>query len=82
MPQHSDRADIAGPPSPCINVCSLDAAGYCAGCLRTLDEIARWSTMGTQAQWQVIASLQERRKQRASVEAERAGGAGAESGST
>ncbi|HET9395665.1 MAG TPA: DUF1289 domain-containing protein [Nitrospiraceae bacterium] len=82
MPQDSDRADIAGPPSPCINVCSLDPAGYCMGCLRTLDEIARWSTMGAQAQWQVIASLQERRKQRASVETERAGGAGAESGST
>jgi len=30
-------------PSPCIDVCRIDAAsGLCAGCLRTLDEIATW----------------------------------------
>lgn len=35
-----------GLPSPCINVCRMDpATGWCAGCLRTLDEIARWSTL-------------------------------------
>ena len=29
--------------SPCIKVCSMDAAtGLCVGCLRTLDEIAGW----------------------------------------
>ncbi len=32
--------------SPCIGVCHLDAAGYCEGCLRTGDEIARWLAMG------------------------------------
>jgi uncharacterized protein len=32
--------------SPCINVCRIDeATGWCAGCLRTLDEIAWWSSM-------------------------------------
>ena len=32
--------------TPCIKVCTLDAAaGRCLGCGRTLDEIARWSTM-------------------------------------
>jgi hypothetical protein len=31
-------------PSPCVNVCRMnDATGLCAGCLRTLDEIACWS---------------------------------------
>jgi uncharacterized protein len=31
-------------PSPCISVCRMDAAaGWCEGCLRTLDEIAAWS---------------------------------------
>jgi hypothetical protein len=30
--------------SPCIKVCVI-ASGICAGCGRTLDEIARWSTM-------------------------------------
>ena len=33
-------------PSPCVSVCRMDAAsGLCQGCLRTLDEIAAWSTM-------------------------------------
>lgn len=32
--------------SPCIGICSVDARGLCEGCLRTLDEIARWSAMG------------------------------------
>ena len=32
--------------SPCIKVCTMDArAGICAGCGRTLDEIARWGQM-------------------------------------
>jgi len=42
------RAAAAGepPPSPCVSVCRMDAAtGLCEGCLRTLDEIAAWSTM-------------------------------------
>jgi len=33
-------------PSPCVSVCRMDAAtGLCEGCLRTLDEIAAWSTL-------------------------------------
>lgn len=33
-------------PSPCVSVCQMDAAiGLCAGCLRSLDEIAIWSTL-------------------------------------
>lgn len=31
--------------SPCIGVCTVDDDGICMGCERTLDEIARWSTM-------------------------------------
>ena len=33
------------PPSPCINVCRLDARGLCVGCLRSGEEIARWLAM-------------------------------------
>lgn len=33
-------------PSPCRDQCALDATrGHCTGCLRTLDEIMRWSRM-------------------------------------
>jgi predicted Fe-S protein YdhL (DUF1289 family) len=41
-----DQQDAVAPvPSPCINVCRMDeASGWCEGCLRTIDEIACWST--------------------------------------
>lgn len=32
--------------SPCVGICTMRDDGLCAGCLRTLDEIARWGTMG------------------------------------
>ena len=33
-------------PSPCINVCRMDATtGWCEGCLRTIDEIVAWGSM-------------------------------------
>ena len=36
--------------SPCISVCVMDpATGLCCGCLRTLDEIARWSAIDDDA---------------------------------
>jgi uncharacterized protein len=50
------------PPSPCINVCSLGAHGFCVGCLRTGEEIARWMAMSAAEQWQLLAQLAERRK--------------------
>jgi predicted Fe-S protein YdhL (DUF1289 family) len=33
------------PLTPCIGICRLDERGYCVGCRRNLDEIARWGTM-------------------------------------
>jgi predicted Fe-S protein YdhL (DUF1289 family) len=46
-------------PSPCISVCRIDdASGLCIGCLRTLDEIAAWSTLDDaqkRAVWEAIA---------------------------
>ena len=33
-------------PSPCVGVCRMQGlTGWCAGCLRTIDEIAIWSQM-------------------------------------
>lgn len=50
--------------SPCQNVCQMDAAtGLCGGCLRTLQEIATWGSMGTEgrrAVWDRIAQRAER----------------------
>ena len=48
-----------GIPSPCISVCRMDSERvYCEGCLRTLDELRRWSTSGDvekKAIWALIA---------------------------
>jgi len=55
----------AAPASPCMNVCVLDASRTCIGCLRTLDEIARWGRMSAAEQWQVIARLERVRQQNA-----------------
>lgn len=38
----------AAPPAiltPCIGICDLGADGYCEGCHRTGNEIARWVAM-------------------------------------
>jgi predicted Fe-S protein YdhL (DUF1289 family) len=49
-------------PSPCTSVCAIDAAtGYCVGCLRTLGEIASWSTLDDEAKRAVWAELGARR---------------------
>jgi monothiol glutaredoxin len=49
------------PNSPCIKVCTL-VGDRCSGCLRTLDEIAAWSSMGAEAQWALVKALENRRK--------------------
>ena len=49
-------------PSPCISVCRMDdASGLCSGCLRTLDEIAGWSTFDEPAKRAVWRRLAARR---------------------
>ena len=45
------------PPSPCLNICTLDDNDVCTGCLRTLDEIASWGSLSGEAQWRIVAAL-------------------------
>jgi predicted Fe-S protein YdhL (DUF1289 family) len=57
------RVEDAEVASPCVNVCRMDAAsGYCEGCRRTLEEIARWSAYGPAEKRAVLARLPARRK--------------------
>ena len=50
-------------PSPCIDICRMDAAsGLCEGCLRTIDEIAAWSQLGDAAKSEIWAALALRRE--------------------
>ena len=47
--------------SPCVKVCVMDAERrYCAGCLRTLEEIARWGEMTAAERAMVMANLSAR----------------------
>jgi predicted Fe-S protein YdhL (DUF1289 family) len=48
--------------TPCINVCVIDTVtGLCAGCGRTLAEIAAWSCMPPDERLRIMAELPERR---------------------
>ena len=50
-------------PSPCVNICQMDAvSGWCAGCLRTLEEIACWSALDEPRRRAVLAALPQRRE--------------------
>ena len=47
--------------TPCIKICTMDPrAGICAGCGRTLEEIARWGGMTESERLRVIELLTER----------------------
>jgi predicted Fe-S protein YdhL (DUF1289 family) len=43
--------------SPCIDVCQLDAEGNCAGCARTVREIACWSALGEADRIEIMREL-------------------------
>jgi len=48
--------------SPCTSVCTIDQrTGLCAGCLRTLDEIAAWSRFSDDEKRAVLRELVSRR---------------------
>lgn len=47
--------------TPCIGICSLDEQGYCEGCFRSGEEIARWASLGDrERQWYMDEVLPER----------------------
>ena len=53
--------------SPCIGVCTIapdsdgPGAGLCRGCVRTIDEIARWRAMTRRERAGVLADCERRR---------------------
>ena len=50
-------------PSPCIGVCRLDPiSGLCAGCMRTLDEIALWPTADEAERLAIVQRMRTRRR--------------------
>lgn len=56
------------PASPCINLCQMDPDNnLCRGCFRTLDEIARWSTLTVAAKNIILSQLAARQARDAST---------------
>jgi len=54
--------DATEVPSPCISICVIDEpTGLCAGCYRTLDEIAGWIDLSAAERRAVVANLGLRR---------------------
>ena len=58
-PEEGDRGSAAVM-SPCINVCKIEA-GLCAGCFRTIDEIARWANAADDDKRLILAAVAQRR---------------------
>jgi uncharacterized protein len=51
--------------TPCVNICLLDnETGICAGCGRTIEEIARWATMSDRERRAIMAALPVRQERR------------------
>ena len=47
--------------SPCINICVVHPeARICTGCLRSIDEISRWSRLTSEERRAIMADLPDR----------------------
>ena len=69
MTTGADDGEVA---SPCTSVCFIDpVTGLCAGCLRTLDEIAGWIDFSTAEKRGLIAAIDVRRSRFGTAIAER-----------
>jgi hypothetical protein len=44
-------------PSPCVDICRLDAQGLCIGCRRSIGEISEWSRAGEARRREIVRGL-------------------------
>ena len=62
------RVPTDEPKSPCNRHCTLDPDTHvCIGCLRTLDEIMRWTQLSVEEKRVLLEQLPHRRAARASM---------------
>jgi predicted Fe-S protein YdhL (DUF1289 family) len=47
-------------PSPCINICTLDAGNVCQGCGRHIDEIAAWGSATPELKSRIVVAARQR----------------------
>lgn len=58
-------------PSPCINVCKMDATSQlCIGCFRTLEEITVWARTDDAHRTSILAAVAKRRAELAPLAGE------------
>jgi predicted Fe-S protein YdhL (DUF1289 family) len=50
----------AAVPSPCVDICRLNAHGLCIGCRRTLSEISEWPHASDARRLEILSALKER----------------------
>lgn len=61
MIEYDPVTDTGKAPSPCISICKMNAqTGLCEGCLRTIDEIAQWSTASEETKRKVWMEIRRR----------------------
>jgi predicted Fe-S protein YdhL (DUF1289 family) len=53
---------MAAVPSPCVDICRLDAQGVCIGCRRTLNEIGEWSGASEARQREILRDVGRRKE--------------------
>jgi len=46
--------------SPCVNICRIGKDRLCEGCRRTIDEVARWTSMTPAERDSIMAELPSR----------------------
>ena len=62
----SDEPFERHPVSPCLGICLMDpATRTCRGCLRTVEEIARWYEASAAEKHAILARLAQRRAETA-----------------
>lgn len=57
----SSCAAGSGIPTPCVRICTMDPSGRCAGCARTLTEIASWTSLSASARLRIMEELPARK---------------------
>lgn len=56
--------DLGKVPSPCISICKMHPqTGLCEGCLRTIDEIAQWSSATEEMKRKVWVEIRRRQEE-------------------
>ena len=52
--------------TPCTGVCTMGRTGFCAGCARTLEEIAAWAFLSPSTRRAIVEKLPARKASLAS----------------